>query len=370
MCARCGRCHTFYVWEERASRLRREITQLAAAGVSVGELHSAAIHLVERTISTEMTCWASIDPETQVISSMVSGANRIPAEYETRLAEAEYSLDEPHTFAALARRGDVLARLSDLPAEDRWRSSRLHDIWGPLGIDEELRVMFRAGGVCWGGAGMVRSGADFTARELEFLAAIAPAIGSATRLAMRSAAQGGTGPGRPAVVLIGADGQLVAVTPDARDWQERLDAIAPGRFQVMMQIMASGSHSAEAGYFRARLRDADGRWAVLQASTLIGGEEDQVAVSIEPVTGDQLIGLLLLAYDLSAREREICREVIGGHSTADISHHLFISANTVQDHLKSVFEKVGVRSRGELVARLRPENSDADMVEVGRFARL
>lgn len=370
MCARYGWCHTFCVWEERASRLRREITQLAAAGLGVSELHSAAIKLVERTISTEMTCWASIDPETQVISSMVSGANRIPAEYEPRLAEAEYSLEKPHTFAALARRGDTLARLSDLPGEDRWRSTRLHDIWEPLGIDEELRVMFRAGGVCWGGAGMVRSGVDFTARELEFLAAIAPAIGSATRLAMRSEAQGGTGPGRPALVLIGADGQLVGVTPDAREWQERLDAIAPGRFQVMMQIMASGSHSAETGYFRARLRDADGRWAVLQASTLIGGEEDQVAVSIEPVTGDQLIGLLLLAYDLSAREREICREVIGGHSTAEISHHLFISAHTVQDHLKSVFAKVGVRRRGELVARLRPENSDAHMDEVGRFARL
>jgi DNA-binding CsgD family transcriptional regulator len=45
---------------------------------------------------------------------------------------------------------------------------------------------------------------------------------------------------------------------------------------------------------------------------------------------------------------------MAGRSTADIAAHLFISVNTVQDHLKSIFAKVAVRSRGELVARLRP----------------
>ncbi|MFH5821003.1 helix-turn-helix transcriptional regulator [Georgenia sp. AZ-5] len=47
--------------------------------------------------------------------------------------------------------------------------------------------------------------------------------------------------------------------------------------------------------------------------------------------------------------------MIAGRSTTDIAGRLFISANTVQDHLKSVFAKVGVHSRGELVAHLRPE---------------
>ncbi|HEX7212046.1 MAG TPA: helix-turn-helix transcriptional regulator [Propionibacteriaceae bacterium] len=344
------------MWDERAYRARREIVALAASGLGVSDLHTAAMGLIEDTVRTDLACWATIDPETLVISTMTSGDARIPPEYEQRLAESEYSIDEPHRFATLARRKESTAKLSDLPELDRTRSARLNNVWRPLGIDQELRVMFLADGTCWGAAGMVRAGRDFTDRETNFLAEVAPTIASATRLAVRSEAAGPM-PGHPAIVVVGTGGELNAVTPPAREWQDRLDQIAPGRFLVMMQVMAGGARTSSSGSFRARLRDAYGQWAVLEASPLIGGDEDQVAVTIEPARGDHLMSLLMMAYGLTAREREICSEVIAGYSTADIGGRLFISSNTVQDHLKSIFRKVGVRSRGELVARVRPNYS-------------
>lgn len=220
-------------------------------------------------------------------------------------------------------------------------------------------MLFLDDGACWGAAGLVRVGGDFTDRETEFLAAVGPAIATATRLAVRAEAGRWASGGHPAIVAVGPRGELRAVTPAARQWQDRLDDIAPGRFLVMMQALAVGARTAASGSFRARLRDAHGQWAILHASPLIGGDDGQVAVTIESATGDQLIGLLLAAYGLTARERDICREVIAGHSTADIAGRLFISTHTVQDHLKSVFVKVGVRSRGELVARLRPDGRRA-----------
>jgi DNA-binding CsgD family transcriptional regulator len=346
------------VWDERAYRARREIVALAASGLGVSDLHTAAMGLIEDTVRTDLACWATIDPETLVISTMTSGDARIPPEYEQRLAESEYSIDEPHRFATLARHKESTAKLSDLPELDRTRSARLNNVWRPLGIDQELRVMFLADGTCWGAAGMVRAGRDFTDRETNFLAEVAPTIASATRLAVRSEAAGPMS-GHPAIVVVGTGGELNAVTPAAREWQDRLDQIAPGRFLVMMQVMAGGARTSSSGSFRARLRDAYGQWAVLEASPLIGGDEDQVAVTIEPARGDHLMSLLMMAYGLTAREREICSEVIAGYSTADIGGRLFISSNTVQDHLKSIFRKVGVRSRGELVARLRPNYSAA-----------
>ena len=236
--------------------------------------------------------------------------------------------------------------------------------------------MFLADGSCWGAAGMVRTGHDFTDRETDFLAAVAPAIAAATRLAVRSEAHRLMPSGQPAIVVVGPRGELRAITAAAQEWQERFDQIAPGRFMLMMHVMAGGARTATSGGFHARLRDAHGQWAVFNASPLIGGDEEQIAVTVEPASGDQLLGLLLVAYGLTAREREICREVINGHSTSEIAGRLFISSNTVQDHLKSIFAKVGIRSRGELVARLRPNASmqqgwinpsrDGQQREIGR----
>ncbi len=342
------------MWEDRAHRARRDIADLAASGLGVSELHTAAIGVVARHVGTDLTCWATLDPETLVISTMTNGKDRIPPEYEPRLAESEYVPDQPHSFAGLARRGSTVAKLSDLPESDRQRSTRLQNVWRPLGVEQELRLMFLADGACWGAAGMVRSGADFTDRETDYLTALAPAIATATRLAVRSEAQARSEDVRPAIVVVGADGTQRSGTPAAQEWRDRMDDIAPGRFNLMMNVMATGARASASGGFSARLRDAHGSWAALTASPLVGSGEDEVAVVIEPVSGDQLVRLLLTAYGLSPRERDICHEVMAGHSTADIAGRLFISVNTVQDHLKSVFAKVAVRSRGELVARLRP----------------
>lgn len=344
------------MWEERAHRARRDLTAMAATGVGVGELHAAALALVERTVGADLVCCASIDPETLVICSMVSGEARIAPAYEPLLAAAEYSPGEPHRYAALALRGQPVARSSELLERDLARSLRFNEVWRPMGIDRELRVLFLADGACWGAIGMVRTGLDFGDREVEFLAAVAPAVAGATRLAVRSQARGPDSAGPPAVAVVDVRGELASATAAAREWQQRLDENVPGRFRGMMQVMAAGARAHPAGGFRARLRDGRGGWAVLEASPLVGGADAQVAVTIEPAAGEQLFGLLLLAYALTARESEVCREVMAGRSTSEIADRLFISANTVQDHLKSVFAKVGVRSRGELVARLRPES--------------
>ena len=347
------------VWEDRARRARHEIADLAASGLGVVDLHRAAIDVVEREVGTDLVCWATLDPENHVLSAMTPGRERVPATYEPLLGHAEYvDEDEPSSFAGLARRGHVVSRSSDRPEEQRGRSTRLNEVWRPLGLDRELRVLFVVDGVCWGGAGMVRAGTDFSDREVDFLAALGPTVAGATRLAVRAEAGAGAAAGPPAVVVVGPAGEIRSATAAARGWQERLDEIAPGRFAVMMRVMAAGGSASRDGVFRARVRDARGRWAVMDANPLLGGDDGLVAVSLQSASGDRLTGLLMAAHGLTPREREVCHEVVAGLATSEIAARMAISALTVQDHLKSVFAKVDVRSRGELVARLRPEPAD------------
>jgi pimeloyl-ACP methyl ester carboxylesterase/DNA-binding CsgD family transcriptional regulator len=54
---------------------------------------------------------------------------------------------------------------------------------------------------------------------------------------------------------------------------------------------------------------------------------------------------------LSRREREVALLAARGESAAQIASHLFISERTVETHLASVYAKLGVRSKAELIRR-------------------
>jgi DNA-binding CsgD family transcriptional regulator len=73
---------------------------------------------------------------------------------------------------------------------------------------------------------------------------------------------------------------------------------------------------------------------------------------VEPPRPSDLAPLIVAAYGLTEREQTVTALVLRGRSTHQIARALAISPYTVQEHLKSVFEKVGVHSRGELAGQI------------------
>jgi DNA-binding CsgD family transcriptional regulator len=102
----------------------------------------------------------------------------------------------------------------------------------------------------------------------------------------------------------------------------------------------------------ARVLSASGTWVVLHGATLVGDGKRRVAVIVEPAHPARITPLLMTAYGLTEREQEVTRLVLQAASTSEIAERLAVSPYTVQEHLKNIFEKTGVRSRRDLVGKV------------------
>ncbi len=71
-----------------------------------------------------------------------------------------------------------------------------------------------------------------------------------------------------------------------------------------------------------------------------------------PTSEPQVAPLIVEAYGLTAREREVIGLLVRGLSTRQMADHLGITSHTIKDHVKAILAKAGVQSRRELVAQL------------------
>jgi DNA-binding CsgD family transcriptional regulator len=103
---------------------------------------------------------------------------------------------------------------------------------------------------------------------------------------------------------------------------------------------------------RLQVRARTGRWAVLHASWMSSGAEKVIAVILQEAAPSEVAPLIMTAYGLTDREKTISALVCQGMSTRQMAGRLHLTADTIQDHLKSVFDRTGVHSRGQLVAAI------------------
>jgi DNA-binding CsgD family transcriptional regulator len=84
-------------------------------------------------------------------------------------------------------------------------------------------------------------------------------------------------------------------------------------------------------------------------------------VTIEPTPATERSALYGRVLGLTPREAELQGHLATGDDTRALAGRMYLSAHTVQDHLKAVFAKAGVNSRRALVARATGASAPSDV---------
>ena len=303
---------------------------------------------------------ATVDPATLLFTSAISEEPLIEA--APAFLANELDGRDVNRFVDLAAGSDPARTLDEATRGDRDISSRHAVIMRPLGLGDELRVALRTRHACWGVMCLHREAdaTGFSARDRDIVARIAPHVAEGLR---RALLVGQARDPRPAlghgVVILDATGSVIMVNDAAERWLAQIpDSDWPSSSQLPLPLLAAaaGAGQAEVAPERpaptVRLRTVRGDWLSVHASALRGGAERSTVLILEEPGPGELTSLILTSHGVTGAQARVVALVLRGYSTKQIVSQLAISQYTVQEHLRAVFDKLGVRSRQELAAAL------------------
>ena len=330
-------------------RTRASVERVAESATDPVELFGEVARVLRGAMPLDGWCGHTLDPATTLPTGGDAREGFRP-DLLPRLLEIEYLVGDVNPFDGLLRQAVPVGVLREATQGLPERSPRYREIVTVSGFEHEMRSVFRHQGRAWGALVMLRA-ADapaFTREEADLMSAVSPTLAEAVkRLLLRGYVEAGGVPHRAGLLILDRGSRVETMTPEAERW---LAGLREHDGDLPLTVAALACRAAEQGgaAVRARARDAAGAWVNLMAWSL--GE--RVAVSMEACAPHDMTALALEAYSLTDRERQVVELVLLGCSTAEIGKRLFLSPYTVQDHLKAVFGKTGVRSRRELVADL------------------
>lgn len=342
-----------------AQRVLRDVEVVARGGLDLDTFLEESLASVARAVPHVGACLATVDPSTLMLTGTHKyGDLHGRDERDLEWGLIEYGTVEPSSFAELARRDEPAL------AVGRESSHRVAAFMDPyFGYSAELRVVFRDRGTVWGGAALFRDGADggFDDGDVALLTALSPVMSVGLRAGLLARAASGLPPATagPAVIIVGADDTVQQMSSGA---EERLADLVGSTSMADPVGVVAGLVGAARRFARGevdtpprcRMRSRSGMWLVLHATGLSprDGRGGDVVVTIDEARPPEIVPLVVAAFDLTPRERDVTQLVLQGVDTKEIAATIHVSAYTVQDHLKSVFDKAGVRSRRELIARI------------------
>lgn len=159
------------------------------------------------------------------------------------------------------------------------------------------------------------------------------------------------------ILLVDRDGNWRAASPRLERWLSRGDASQLVRFRAqlstrVLKMLARRSSSPDL----ETLRDGEGRLVrlrALQGRGPLWADDLGHLFLIEPVERDDAIARNAHAAGLSRRQHQITALLVEGLSSAEIADRLCLSRATVNNHIRAIYARTSVNSRGRLIAKMQ-----------------
>ncbi|WP_159843568.1 helix-turn-helix transcriptional regulator [Nocardia sp. CY41] len=338
---------------------------IAAASDAV-RLFAVTSDRLRRIAPFDAAVWVATDP--------INGLTAAPVRIENLQQggcgiywESEFLADAVNPFRHLTKSPVPAAGLREATGDRPLSSPLYRDFMRPRGFDDELRAVFRVDGRPWGQLSLFRERgrAPFRAEEIAMVGSLSSPMAQRLRAYAQSAEPPRRSSDTPGMLLFDRAGNLASINDEARrflaDMPPGPRAATPSGIDLPLPVWIRstvGRARETGGNARIRMRAVTGGWLVCHASCLRGadGTAEMTAMTIGPAPVSEIATLVIAAYELTSREREVTELIARGLSTTEIASRLFLSPHTVRDHVKTIFQKVSVASRGELVAKLYTEH--------------
>lgn len=333
--------------------IQRRADELARADLGLDELYVEFDELARRIVRYEAAAWSTLDPTTGLMTSCTVTGIPKDLDREAAVFAHEFDDDEPNSLLSMIAERRTVAVLSETTRGDLRRAGRYRAVGEPLGVTDELRALAWAGGVAWSMVAMYRVGGTISRDEADRIGHLCGTVGVAVRLALlRAVVSGPHGvDDPPGVLTVDADGHVDALTEPAARWLE-----VGGPKLVTAAIATAAALRARPTWDGARtLVTIDGAMLTLTGASVVAGD-GRAAVIVDRARRPQVAPMLVDAYGLTDRQRDVLGRLLLGRSLGRIASELGISEHTVNDHRKAIYRAFGVASRSELAALLQHEH--------------
>jgi DNA-binding CsgD family transcriptional regulator len=329
---------------------RQQILQLAGRGLLPADLGKRLLSILQGALPADGQLLYSLDPATGLLNRILASWGREAAAawfLQHRCLQAEV-IDDLTPPTPMRLDGSLIL----LQRSPSARSPVPQEGYG-------LQAFFSAQGQGIAALQLVRLQASrlFQPTDGAFLRLLVPTIGRLLCSALAQehlCAEGSAlGPDTAGILLLAPDGHMTFHTPAAQSWITLLrhgeESLASPLPLVVWSAVAQ-LRTATAGPAQAvvRVPTANG---ILRVEAARERKDDLVAVALVPERG-LLSPVVSATQPLTQQEKRVFGLLVRGLSTREMASALVVSENTVETHLRHVYEKLEVHSRSALLARL------------------